>query len=307
MISKKLKTGATIGLVSPASPEDNDKIKKAISFFQSHGFKVKEGKHIYDKLGYLAGCDKDRANDLMDMFLDKDIDMILCVRGGYGCMRLLPLLDFNIIKNNPKIFMGFSDITVLLNTIASKCNLTTFHGPMGTSNLNDLETFKSFFDSITCTNPYTILNPCSNKLICKNPGHAQGKIIGGNLSLIASTLGTPYEIDTKDNILFIEDVNERPYSIDRMLTQLSLSKKLQECSGFIIGQFTNCNPSNPKKSLSINELIEDKILSLNKPTLLNFMSGHDYPKLTLPIGANAKINCTTPSLEILEPVVKKIE
>lgn len=305
MIAKKLKIGDTIGLISPASPEEEYKIEKSIEFFKSQGFKVKVGKHLYDKWGYLAGKDKDRAEDLMNMFLDKDIDMILCIRGGYGSMRILPLLNYKLIKKHPKIFMGYSDITTFLNTLASKCNLITFHGPMGSSNFEDIETLKNFLNTITnCDKSYMLSNPSSIALTCRNKGCAQGKIVGGNLSLLASTLGTPYEINTKGSILFIEEVDEKPYAIDRMLTQLYLSKKLQQCSGFILGQFTNCNLPNYERSLTLEEIIKDRILSLNKPTLSNFMSGHDYPKLTLPIGARAKIDGYNGTIEILEKVVE---
>ncbi|MCY6370280.1 S66 peptidase family protein [Clostridium ganghwense] len=305
MIAKKLKQGDTIGLISPASPEDTSKIKKAISFLKSLGFKVKEGKHLYDKWGYLAGKDNDRAEDLMNMFLDKDVDMILCIRGGYGSMRILPLLNYQLIKNNPKIFMGYSDITTFLNIISSKCNLITFHGPMGSSNFTDKDTLKSFLNTlITCDKPYVISNPKDKILNCRNGEYAEGKIVGGNLSLIASTLGTPYEIDTRGNILFIEEVSEEPYAIDRMLTHLHLSGKLQQCSGFILGQFTDCPSPSYSKSLTLAQVIEDRLLSLNKPTLYNFMSGHDYPKLTLPIGVKARIDCNNARIEILEAVVK---
>lgn len=305
MLARRLKLGDTIGFISPASPENPEKIKSGIDFLREHGFKVKEGKHLYDRWGYLAGTDEDRAKDFMDMFLDDDVDMILCVRGGYGSMRILPLLDFNLIKNNPKILVGFSDITTLLNTISQRCNLITFHGPMGSSNLKDAETLKSLFSTLMNGNrPYKLLNPKNINLNCIVSGIAEGRIVGGNLTLIASTLGTPYEIDTENNILFIEDVGEAPYVIDRMLTQLYLAKKLEKCSGFIIGQFTDCSLHNYERSLTLHEVIENRILPLNKPTLSNFMSGHDYPKLTLPIGARASIDCNIGKINILEPVVK---
>lgn len=305
MISKKIKIGDTIGLVSPASPEEEYKIEKSIDFLKSQGFKVKVGKHLYDKWGYLTGKDKDRAEDLMNMFLDKDVDMILCIRGGYGSMRILPLLDYSLIRKHPKVFMGYSDITTFLNILASKCELITFHGPMGSSNFEDTETLKSFLNTITnCDKPYILSNPSNITLTCRNKGCAQGKIVGGNLSLLVSTLGTPYEINTKGSILFIEEVDEKPYAIDRMLTQLYLSRKLQQCRGFILGQFTDCNLPNYERSLTLEEIIEDRILSLNKPTLSNFMSGHDYPKLTLPIGARARIDGYKGTIEILEKVVE---
>ncbi|KEI06736.1 LD-carboxypeptidase [Clostridium botulinum] len=305
MIANRLKLGDTIGLVSPAGPADPKKIKEAINFFESNGFRIKEGNHIYDKCGYLAGTDADRAKDLMDMFLDKDVSMILCIRGGYGAMRILPLLDYDIIKKNPKLFIGFSDITVLLNTINSYCGLITFHGPMATSNFANFDTCQSFFSTLmNGTRPYNLMNPPNVPLSCNVCGIAEGKIVGGNLSLICATMGTPYEIDTKDNILFIEDVHEAPYAIDRDLTQLALAGKLDKCSGIILGQFTDCTLPNYEGSFTLEEVINDRILSLNKPTLCNFMSGHDYPKLTLPIGARAMINCNKNELYIIEPVVK---
>ncbi|MCY6484767.1 LD-carboxypeptidase [Clostridium aestuarii] len=305
MISKKLKFGDTIGLISPASPEISSKIKETISFLKKQGFKVKQGNHLYDKWGYLAGKDINRVSDITDMFLDDEIDMILCIRGGYGSMRLLPLIDFEIIKNNPKIFVGFSDITTLLNTIALRCNLITFHGPMGSSNFQSKETLKSFLNTIMkCNKPYSLSNPLNTSLNCIYKGKAKGRIVGGNLSLICSTLGTPYEIDTKNNILFIEEIDEKPYVIDRFLTQLYLAGKLQQCSGFILGQFKDCSLSNYENSLTIDDIINDKILSFKKPTLSNFMCGHSYPNLTLPIGAQAQIDCYSGKIQILEAVVK---
>lgn len=304
MLAKRLKWGDTIGIISPASPENVGSIKEGINTLKSLGFNVKEGNHIYDKWGYLAGSDEDRASDLMDMFLDKGVDMILWVRGGYGSMRLLPLIDYNLIKENPKIFMGYSDATCFINYLSHRCNLVTFHGPMVTSNLEGEHTLNSFL----CTlmdgyNPYIITNPPSIKANCLINGEASGQLVGGNLALIAATIGTLYEIDTKNKILFIEEVGEEPYSIDRMLTQLLLAGKLQQCNGFILGQFKGCTLPHYDRSLTLEEIIENRILSLNKPTLANLMAGHDNPKLTLPIGAEVKLNCNLGQIEVLAPVV----
>lgn len=306
MIAKRLNYGDTIGLISPAGPDNPDNIKKSISFLKSLGFNVKEGKHIYDRYGYLAGKDEDRASDLMNMFLDKSVDMVLCVRGGYGTMRILPLIDFNVIKENPKIFAGFSDITTLLNSISLKCNLITFHSPMCNSNLLDKITLESFLYTIMEANKtYTIENPEDFTTECfSNEPFIEGQLIGGNLALISSTVGTPYEIDTKGKILFIEDVSEEPYRIDRMLTQLTLSGKLQQCKGFILGQFKDCSLPHYERSLTLRQVIEDRILTLNKPTILNFQSGHSYPKLTLPIGAQIKLDCQKGIIHVLEGVIK---
>lgn len=304
MYIKKLKLGDTIGVISPASSENPEAIEKGIIYIESLGFRVKRGKHIYAKLGYLAGSDKDRADDLMEMFKDKEVNAILCIRGGYGTMRILPYLDFDIIKSNPKIFAGFSDITVLLNAFHQKCDIITFHSPMATSNLSDEATLKSFLDTLMNGSSYTIKNPDGIDSKALVPGIAEGTLVGGNLCLIASTIGTPYEIDTNNNILFLEEVGEEPYKIDRMLTQLLLSGKLQSCSGFILGQFKNCALPHYERSLTLDQVIEDRILKLNKPTLSNFMSGHDYPKLTLPIGAPAILDVYKKEIKILKAVVE---
>lgn len=304
MIGKKLYKGDTIGLISPSSPEKPEVIKNAESFLRQLGFNIKEGKHIYDKWGYLAGSDKDRAKDFEDMFLDEDVDMILCVRGGYGSMRALPYIDFDIARDNPKIFVGFSDITPLLNIMAQRYGLITFHGPMGSSNLRDEATLKSFMNVLTNGfKPLAIKNPDGIESQALIPGSAEGILAGGNLGLICDTLGTEYELDTEGKILFIEEVQEEPYRIDRMLTQLLLAGKLQSCRGFILGQFTKCSLPHYERSLTLDEIIEDRILTLNKPTLSNFMSGHSYPRLTLPIGAHIRLNCEEGTITTLEPVV----
>lgn len=301
---RRLKTGNTIGLIAPATPEKVENIYNCIRTLTKLGFKIKKGKHLYDEWGYLAGKDKDRAYDLMNMFKDPEVDMILCVRGGYGTMRILPLIDYKIIKENPKIFMGFSDITTLLNEFALKCNLTAFHGPMGNSNFTEEETLKSFLTTLTKGySRYEIKNPKNLPAKCQIEGIAEGQLVGGNLCLICSTLGTSYELDTKDKILFIEEIGESPYKVDRMLTQLLLANKLQQCRGFILGQFTDCDIRNPKISLTLQQVLNDRLLSLNKPTLSGFMSGHSYPKLTLPIGANIKLDCINGIITVTEPVV----
>lgn len=303
MIGKKLTPGDTIGLISPASPQNIEVIKSGIEFLKNKGFNVKEGKYIYNRYGYLAGSDEERSEDLTNMFLDKSIKMILCIRGGYGSMRTLPYIDFNIIKSNPKIFVGFSDITTYLNIFYEKCGLITFHGPMLNSKFDPI-TLRSLFNTIMKpATSFTISNPDNINATCNFDKPIEGILVGGNLSLICSTLGTDYEINTKNKILFIEDVSEEPYSIDRMLTQLILSGKLDKCSGIVIGQFKNCTLPHYERSLTLEQVIADRILKLNKPTILNFMSGHDYPKLTLPIGAKVRLNPISSSIEVLEPVV----
>ena len=306
MLGKRLKTGDTIGLVAPAGIESVEEIEKGIEKLKSLGFNIKKGKHIYDKWGYFAGRDEDRAEDIMDMFEDDEVHMVLCVRGGYGAMRIVPYLDFHKIGKHPKIFMGYSDITVLLNTMYQKEGLITFHGPMASSNLDVDETLDSFLSTIMKGNEgYCIENPPYIPMVSNTDQSVEGRIAGGNLSLICSVLGTPYEIDIKDKLLFIEEVGEAPYRIDRMLTQLQLTGKLKECSGIILGQFTDCHDGEEEKNtFTLSQVLEDRIMNLNKPVLTNFMCGHDNPKLVLPIGAKARLNCKKGQIEIIQSVVK---
>lgn len=305
MIGKRLCLGDTIALISPASPEKEEEIEQAIYFFNSLGFRIKEGAHLRDKWGYLAGKDEGRAEDFMNAFLDEEADMIMCMRGGYGTMRILPLINFNVVRCNPKVFIGYSDITPLLNHISQTCGLITFHGPMGSSNFKDTVTFDSFMSTLgKGISPYILSNPANIKTVCLIPGIVSGKLLGGNLGLICDTIGSEFEVDTTDCILFIEEVGEDPYKIDRMLTQLLLAGKLQCCNGFVLGQFKDCTLPHYERSLTLEQIIEDRLLPLGKPTIANFMSGHSYPRLTLPIGAQATLDAETGELKIMEPVVK---
>lgn len=305
MIGKKLNFGGTIGVISPASSEYSDKITSKINNLKQLGFNIKEGSHLYDMTGHLAGSDKDRAFDLMEMFLDSEVDVVMCFRGGYGSMRLLPLIDFKKLKSINKIFIGYSDITTLLNAFYFKNNLITFHGPMVNSDFDNEFTVNSFTQTLMRGNqPYSIYNPPHIKINSYGSSSTRGVLIGGNLSMICATIGTPYEIDFRNKILFIEDIDEPPYSIDRLLTQLILSDKLKSCRGFVLGHFKGCDNINNPKSHRLIEVIEDRILSLNKPTLLNLASGHDNPNLLLPIGANVELDVNSKCIHVLEPVVK---
>ena len=300
---KRLKLGDTIGVVAPGSPTTEEKVEKVYNKLTKMGFKVVMGKSCYSKYGYLAGRDEIRAEDLNNMFGDKEINGIICLRGGYGTIRILDLLDYSLIRKNPKVFVGYSDITALHIAINKLSNLVTFHGPMAASDLiGHISEFSlnSLYNSILNEqfNPF-IENPLE-ELKAINGGVAEGEIIGGNLSLIASTIGTPYEIDTKGKILFIEEIGEEPYRIDRMLTQLRLSNKLQEVEGIILGNFNNCSPEDPDMSLTLEEVIDNIIKPLNKPTLLNLQAGHCEPTITIPFGVKARLDADRKQITILE-------
>lgn len=297
---QKLFTGDTIGIIAPAGCDNMDNINSNISNIESLGFNIKLGKNIYNKNGFLAGTDLERSSDIMDMFEDTSVKAIMCYRGGYGTMRVLPMLNYKIIAANPKIFIGFSDNTTLLNTLSKRCNFITFHGPMANSNFSNEKTINSFINTLMKPNgPYHIFNPPNVPLIFNGSGIARGCLVGGNLCMVCSLLGTPYEIDTRGKILILEDVGECPYQVDRYLTQLLLCGKLQEASGFIVGQFTH--PTESYKS--IEEVIKSRLLPLNKPTILNTQFGHAVPNITLPIGALGKIDCEKNEFKILQNVV----
>lgn len=303
---KALKFGDTIGVVAPASPTLEENVEKAHKKLKDLGFKVKMGKSCYEKYGYLAGTDSLRAEDINHMFRDEEVDGIICLRGGYGTPRILELLDYDLIKKHPKVFIGYSDITALHIAITRFSRLITFHGPMVASDmLGDFNQFskKSLFNFIM-EGEYlrNIKNPPGEELKIMNPGIAEGSIIGGNLSLIADTLGTPYEIDLKGKILFIEEVGEEPYQIDRMLTQLRLAGKLKEAEGIILGDFNNCvaKSSEYDDSLTLEQVLEDIIKPMNKPTLFNLKAGHCEPVITLPFGARARLDGHKGELTLLE-------
>lgn len=299
-----LKYGDTIGIVAPASPTEADQVILTKEKVEALGFRVKMGRSCYEKHGYLAGTDDVRARDLNNMFLDKGVDGILCLRGGYGTPKILNQLDYDGISRNPKVFIGYSDITALHIAINQKCELITFHGPMGATEIaKDLDSFtkESLLKNIMEPLPYgDIKNPEGMKIRPLVGGKGEGIITGGNLTLICSTLGTPYEIDTKDKLLFLEDIEEEPYGLDRYLTQLALAGKLQQAAGFILGNWKDCVASNPDRSLTLQEIFKEILIPYNKPTVYNVMAGHCSPMITMPLGVRACIDGDYGAITILE-------
>lgn len=299
---KRLKSGDTIGIVAPASPTSKEKIEKACEKLSQMGFRVVVGKNCHSQYGYLTAEDKLRAEELNSMFANKDIDGIICLRGGYGTPRILDLLDYELIKNNPKVFVGYSDITSLHIALNKYADLVTFHGPMAASDIaGDFSDFSrdSLLNAISSDEFNPIIRNATEEIKTINGGIAVGQIIGGNLSLLTSTLGTPYEIDTKGKILFIEEIGEDTYKIDRMLTQLRLAKKLEEAKGIILGNFNNCLPSD-QGDFRLEEVFEQIIKPLNKPTIYNLQAGHCDPAITIPFGVKARLDATKQEITILE-------
>ncbi|MEH7389528.1 LD-carboxypeptidase [Bacillus sp. JJ1503] len=296
---RALKAGDTIGIIAPASPPNQENLYRSFAFIEDLGLKIKLGKHVYDQYGYLAGKDEDRLADLHMMFADNDVKAIICAGGGYGTGRIASHIDYELIKSNPKIFWGYSDITFLHTAIRKLAGLVTFHGPMLASDIGKVDAdplSKEYFKQLF--NPTEIqYNEEISPLETLIEGKANGEITGGNLSLIASTIGTPFEIDTKGKLLLIEDINEEPRSIDRMLNQLHMAGKLYDAAGLIIGDFNNCVPER-ELSLSLDEVIHHYALLANKPAIKGFRFGHCSPHISIPLGVNAELDTANKQLII---------
>lgn len=305
---KALIKGDTIGLIAPSSPVSGntaDIIEKSVASLVEQGFRVVVDESCFSKYGYLSGTDKIRAAGVNRMFADQCIDAVFCLRGGYGTPRILDMLDYEVIKNNPKLFIGYSDITAVHIAINQLCGIVTLHGIMPSSEMvHGLLPFtkESYLKAITSTEPLGELkNPIDNNIMCFVPGVVEGELIGGNLSLIAAAIGTPYEIDTKDKILFIEDIGEYTYRVDRMLTQLRLAGKFKDCAGIVLGDFTNCDVEYGNEyGLSLMQVFNDIIVPAGKPVIYNFKAGHCNPTLTFPLGVKAILDADYCRLTITE-------
>ncbi len=306
----KLNKGDLIGILTPASPvADAARIEKGVRYLESLGYRTKLGQNVGKVNGYLAGTDEERATDLHAMFSDKRVKAIICVRGGYGTPRLLSLLNYKLIARNPKIFVGYSDITALQLVFWKKCRLMTFHGPMaGVEMANQIDPFteEMFWQCVTSTKKLGRLSlPEEPKVETLHTGKASGRLLGGNLSLIVSLLGTQYQPGFTDSILFIEEIEEEPYRVDRMMTQLYNSNVFSKSNGMLLGQFTDCNPKDPTKpSLITEEVLQDSAAKFAKPTLANLPFGHISKKMTLPAGLRVKMDATTKSIDFLEAAVR---
>ncbi len=297
-----LKPGDTIAISSPAGAVwDDGQVEKFKDIVESLGFKVKLGQTLKEKHGYFAGTDEFRAKEINTFFADKEVKGIFCMKGGWGCARILDKLNYDVIRKNPKVIMGFSDITSLLIAINSKTGLVTFHGPVGNSGWNDFsvdyirrvlmkkELVTYEYPEKDDDKPYTI-----------TPGKAKGILMGGNLTVLAGIIGSAYLPQWKNKILFLEEAKEEPYSIDRMLTQLKLAGVLQNISGFVFGKCVKCDAEEPQKAFLFKEVLEQHIKPLGIPAFYGAMIGHIENKYTLPIGIEAEIDAEKCAMKLLE-------
>ena len=289
---KGIKKGDTIGIVAPSGPFRATTLGEIENALNDLGYNVKFGESCYGSYkGYLSSEDDIRAKDIEDMFLDKTVDGIFCLRGGYGTPRILDLIDYNIIKNNPKFFVGFSDITGLHIAFNKYADLVTFHGVMaGTSPKWDEFTYNSLINALN-NNVTKFENPNDEPIYTVVKGQCEGELIGGNLALIAAGIGTKYEIDTKDKILFIEETSEYVYNVDKMINHLHMAGKFEDCKGIIFGDFDNCRKVRDE-DWSVEDIINEIAQRYKKPTIYNLQSGHCVPVGTIPLGAMCYLDAT---------------
>lgn len=306
---KRLSKGDVIGIISPASsPDDPSRIDAGVRYFEKLGYKVEVGKNVGKTHGYLAGTDEERLSDLHDMFSNKQVKAIICVRGGYGTPRILDKIDYKLIAKNPKIFVGYSDITALHLAFLQKTGLVTFAGPMAAVDFHgevSKYTEEMFWALLTSNKKFgRVEMPNDEKIFQLTKGMARGRIVGGNLALLASLVGTPYMPPVKDKILYMEEVGEVPYRIDRMLNQLKLSNVLKEAAGIILGSFSDCNETDPlKHTLTLGEVITDYFGGMKVPIIYNFKHGHIKDNITMPHGVMTKLNASRGFVEITESAV----
>ena len=309
---RALKPGATIGLITPATPTtDPDRLAAAHRALKFFGFDVKVGKNVGRRAGYFGSTPEERLDDLHAMFRDREVNAVFALRGGYGAQHLLDRIDYDLLRKNPKIFLGYSDITALHLAINKHAGLVTFHGPNMLSEFTEYSQ-QHFRRAMFDAKPLGVLAnpPESNQIRPKHPlrtirsGTATAPIIGGNLTLISTLMGTPYEIDCRGKILLLEDIGEEPYRIDRMLTQLRLAGKFQDAVGIVVGECVDCGPSDFKPSLgsnfSLGEVLDAMLKPLSIPVFYGLTFGHTDDQLTLPLGVLATMDADKGTLEIKE-------
>ncbi|RNI26781.1 S66 peptidase family protein [Rufibacter latericius] len=313
VLPPRLKPGDTVGLICPAGAAFSKEVVQITKeSMEALGLKVKLGKHVFDRFGYLAGTDQARAEDVNAMFSDKSVQGILAIHGGWGCARLLPLLDYKTIQKNPKALIGYSDITALLLAITAKTGLVTFHGPVGSATWNKFSV-DSFRQVLFDASPALFENPkelgdnltfTKDRITTITPGTARGKLMGGNLTVLTALMGSDYLPLWKDAILFLEDTNEAVYRVDRMFTQLKLAGVLDQVKGVVFGKCSDCEPGKSSYgSLTLEEVLEQHLQPLKVPVYSGAMIGHITHKFTVPVGAEAEMDASAGTIKLLQSAV----
>ena len=309
---KRLSAGDTIGLIAPSSSITDAKLEKAIGNMESLGLKVKLGKYVKEVNGYLAGTDAQRLEDLHSMFADDSVDGIWCIRGGYGATRILPKINFKLIKKNPKVFIGYSDITAFTQAIFQETGLICFHGPVASSTFSDytVKHLKAILMEPTPTHTFEYAEDNdsnedkSYRTEVIRSGRATGELVGGNLTLLASMVGTKFHWDVKNKLVFIEDIGEKPYRIDRMLTQLLQTSNFEKAAGVILGVFEDCEADSDDRSLTLMETLKGQFEPLGIPVIYGLSFGHIKNHFVMPLGIKATMDTEKRTVTLLDTAVE---
>ena len=311
LLPKALLRGQTVGIISPsAASADRMEYTFAKEAMEAMGLKVKVGDNFKNRFGHLAGTDEERAADFNAMFADPEVKAIICLRGGSGAARILPLIDYEQVKANPKPLLGYSDITALHCALQSQTGLISFHGPNGSGSWNSFHAnqFQQlFFDQklLSFKNEVTKgddLVAKGNRIQTLTKGTVEGKILGGNLTVLTALSGTPYYPDFQNAILFIEDVGEDPYRIDRMMSTLKLNGTLGKIKGFVFGQCSDCKPGSGYGAFTVDQIMDQYIIPLGIPAYFGAMIGHISKQFIIPVGARVRLNADQGSITLLEKV-----
>ncbi|WP_269531489.1 LD-carboxypeptidase [Chitinimonas sp. BJYL2] len=314
LLPPRLKAGDTLGLISPSNATyRREPLTVAIESLQALGFKVKEAPHLRSRYGQFGGTDTERVGDINAMFADPEVHGILAMTGGSGATRLLDRIDYAAIRRHPKVLMGFSDITALLNAIHQQTGLITFHGPVAGSEWNTIsvDSVRRVLmnaEAATFRNPAELsggLVQTQYRVQTLRGGKARGKLVGGNLTVLTTLMGTPMQPDFKGAVLFLEDINEEIYRIDRMLAHLRLAGAFKSLAGVALGQFTDCGPGEGGYgTLTLDEVFDEYFKDLGIPVYSGAMIGHIKPKFALPVGLPVEIDADAGTLAMLSPAVR---
>ena len=305
---KPLPFGGTIGIIAPSGPVDEQTVRKARQFLAGQGYRIRLGEQLFRRYGYLAGTDEQRASDINWAFADPEIDAIFLARGGYGSARLLKLIDYDLVERNPKILVGYSDATALQLALLTRCDLVSFYGPVASIDFARSMAARAFrrmvraFDARAGAQLIPGRWPKSIEVL--SAGKAEGRLIGGCLSVVASLLGSDYFPDVTEAILFLEDVGEPPYRIDRYLTQLELAGVLSRVAAVLLGHFVRCYPRGDKPSLTLDQVLNERLAERPYPVLSGLPFGHTARKITLPQGVMVSMDTELRSLSLVEPPCK---
>lgn len=310
--ARRLRPGDTIGIVAPSGPVPAEALEKGVARLHGWGFRTLVGESVLARRGYLAGTDAQRAADFNAMWANSDVAGIICARGGYGAMRMLRQIDWNVVRANPKFFCGFSDITALHAALEREAGLVTFHGPMvaafGSAEAYNEAGLLAALQSAAPLGevPWPLGGEHLPRKVTVRPGVAEGRLTGGNLSLIVALMGTPWEFDFTGRIVLIEDIDEAPYRMDRMLMHLLLAGKLNGAAGILFGDSPTCvNGPEGRPSLSLPEVLEDLLAPLGIPTLYGYPCGHTGYRATLPFGVRVRLDAGAGTLAVLEGALEE--